>query len=351
MKKNRQHIDEIRFLVIHLILVNHWMLSYDLLGGKVNTQLVNFVFELTSPTLSLMSGYLFFYGTQKHFGFVEKVKRRVPSLVIPYVIWSLGFFIIYYLVKEVSVSVFHSSFWYQAEKPPTVRNALMALVHPPVVNFWYLQNLILILPFNFLFYYLLKSRVSSILLFIVVLFIFAYNPFSIYFEARFLPFYMMGCFFGYHEVHVPKFSFPSRFLQMHTNTLVSVSWVPLTLIVIIGTGFLDYEGILLVLLKLLVVLFFVISTYNLLDANPNSLVFRYLRKFKPYSFFLFAIHTFIFTAVQRPLIKLVEDHLENKYFTLGFSVFTLVIVLIVSLALGAIIKNKLPRFFGVITGR
>lgn len=351
MKKNLQHIDEIRFLIIHLILVNHSMLSYALIGNKVDQTLIGFWFEITSPTLALISGYLFFYGTSKHLGFLEKVRRRIPSLLVPYVIWSLAFFLIYYLLKVSISNVFHLNLWYEAVKPLTWKNALMSLVNPPLVNFWYLQNLILIIPFNFLFYYLLKNRMVSILFFMVILFIFAYHPFSIYFNPRFLPFYMMGCYYGYHEVHLPKFKIPFSLPRMRANALVSICFVPVILFVSIETGYLDYEGIFLVLLKIAVVMFLVISTYNLLDAYPKGSIFRYLKKYKPYSFFLFAIHTFIFTLVQRPLFKLVENHLQNKYFTLGFSFFTLVIVLIISLALGVIIKNRFPKFFGVITGR
>lgn len=351
MKKNLQHIDEIRFLIIHLILINHSMLSYALIRDKVDQTLIGFWFEFTSPILALISGYLFFYGTSERFGYLEKIKRRFSSLVVPYVIWSLGFFVIYFLIKQVSTNIFHLHFWYEAVKPITLSNALSSLVYPPLVNFWYLQNLILIIPFNFVFYYLLKNRIASIVFFVFILFIFAYNPFSVYFSPRFLPFYMMGCYFGYHEMHLPVLKSFFRFPALLSNVLLSVIAIPAILYISVETGFIEYNGILLVLLKLGVVLFILISIYNLIIAYPDSMVFRYLKKYKPYSFFLFAIHTFIFTLVQRPLFKLVEPELSNKYFTLAFSLGSVIIVLILSLSIGIFVKKKSPGFFGTITGR
>jgi len=136
-----------------------------------------------------------------------------------------------------------------------------------------------------------------------------------------------------------------------SNVLLSVIAIPAILYISVETGFIEYNGILLVLLKLGVVLFILISIYNLIIAYPDSMVFRYLKKYKPYSFFLFAIHTFIFTLVQRPLFKLVEPELSNKYFTLAFSLGSVIIVLILSLSIGIFVKKKSPGFFGTITGR
>ena len=351
MKKNLQHIDEIRFLIIHLILINHSVLSFALIRNKVDQTLIGFWFEFTSPILAMISGYLFFYGSENHFGFMEKVRRRIPSLIVPYVLWSLGFFVIYFLIKELAVNFFHYHQWYLELRPLTLQNALHSLIVPPLVNFWYLQNLILIIPFNIIFFYILKHRIASYVFFLGILFIFAYNPFSIYFQPRFLPFYLMGCYFGYHEVLLPKYEAIIEFVRVRTRVLASVIWVPLILFISLETGFIEYEGILRILLKIGIVLFLLIFFYNILEADLNGRVFRYLKKYKPFSFFLFAIHTFIFSLVQRPLFKLFENLFINKYFTLFFSLFTVVIVLMIALILGVFVKKKWPRFFGMITGR
>jgi hypothetical protein len=350
MKKNFQHIDEIRFLIIHLILVNHAMLSYALIRGKVDRTLLGLGFEFTSPALAMISGYLFFYATSTHFHFLEKARRRIPSLIVPYVIWSLGFFLIFYLVKYTVSNLLHIHYWYETVTPFKFRYAWDALKNPPLDNFWYLQNLIIVIPFNLLFYYLLKNRSLTLVFFLVLLFLYGYTSFPLYFSPRFLPYYFTGCYFGYHEMHLPRYQLAIPVKKFQTTRLLSTIWIPLILFLGIISGFIEYYGILRFIIKIAIVLFVMIFIYNLLDASPNGRVFRYLNRYKSYSFFLFAIHTFIFT-LQRPIFKLVENQFSNKYFTLGFTLFSTVLTLVISLSLGIWTNKKWPGFYRFITGR
>ncbi|MBS1597047.1 MAG: acyltransferase family protein [Bacteroidetes bacterium] len=348
MKRNLQHIDEIRFLIIHLILINHWMLSVALIMNSVDKSLIDFWFELTSPTLSLISGYLFFYRTKENFGYIKKVKTRFHSLVVPYLFWSLTFFFIYFIIKKSYLYLFHNSFWYEPVRPMTFGNFIDTIKNPPLINFWYLQNLIFIIPFNFLIYYLLKNRWIFGLIFLAIIGIYAYDYLDIYFSPRFLPFYLLGAFFGYNEIYIPKVN-----LKFYTARYASsIILVPVLFFITTRTSDLDYTGILTLPYKICIVLFFVITVFNLLDANPDSWVMKYLKKYKDYSFFLFAIHMFFFTVVQRSLLKLgVEHYLLNKYYSLLFNIFSLIIVIIMSFSLARLLKTKVPKFYFLIVGR
>jgi len=347
MKRNLQHIDEIRFLIIHLILVNHWMLSVALIMSSVDKSLIDFWFELTSPTLSLISGYLFFYRTKSKFDYVKKVRTRFHSLVIPYLCWSLSFFLIYFLIKKSYLYLFHNAFWYEPVKPLTFQNFLETIANPPLANFWYLQNLIFIIPFNYLIYYLLKNRYVFGLIFIGIFLIYAFN-YNIYFSARFLPFYLLGAFFGYNEIYMPKVNV--RFYMSRYASSIII--IPVLFFIATKTSDLDYTGLWTLPYKICINLFFVIAVFNLMDANPESWVMKYLRKYKDYSFFLFAIHMFYFTVVQRSLIKLgVEHYLLNKYFSLFFNLFSLFIVLVMSFATASFLKKRFPKFYFTIVGR
>ena len=348
MKRNLQHIDEIRFLIIHLILINHWMLSVALIMNSVDKSLIDFWFELTSPTLSLISGYLFFYKTKEKFSYVKKVKTRFHSLVIPYLFWSLSFFFIYFLIKKSYLYLFHNSFWYEPIRPMTFSNFIGTIANPPLINFWYLQNLIFIIPFSFIIYYLLRYRWIFLAFFVLILLNYAYDYADIYFSARFLPFYLLGAYFGYNEIHIPRFNFKFYMSRYATSIIL----LPVLFFVATRTSDLDYTGLFTLPYKICIVLFFLICVYNLMDANSDSWVMRYLRKYKDYSFFLFAIHMFFFTIVQRSLLKLgMEHYMLNKYFSLLFNIFSLIIVLIMSFSLAAFLKNKFPKFYFLIVGR
>ena len=343
MKRNLQHIDEVRFLIIHLILINHWLLSLWIAKTNVNVSLSDWWIELTSPCLALLSGYLFFFRTREKFSFKKKVIARWHSLVIPYLAWTLTFFLLFYLMKEGYKAIFHTSYWYADIRPITFPNLLYDLVHPPLVNFWYLQNLILIIPFNFVFYYLLKNNYAFIALFIAVILIYAFKPFDIYFEPRFLPFYLLGCWLGFNEKHVPEYK-----LNKFSSTILALVLCFLAVV----TYHLEYSNLGIILLKVLIACSFLIGCYYFMDSNQNSWIFRYLHKYKDISFFLFAIHMFFFGIVQRGLMKAgAEPYLANKYFTLAFCIGSTLIVLIMSLTTGWLLRKYVPKFYGFITGR
>jgi hypothetical protein len=341
-RKNLLHIDEIRFFVIHLILINHWITSVALVKGQVNLSLIGFWFELTSPCLSLISGYLFFYKTRYKFDFPKKLKARFQSLVVPYLFWSLSFFFVYIVIKKAFLYFFHSSFWYIPPKDLTFSNIIATIANPSLVNFWYIQNLILIVPFNYILYYLLKKNWIWFVFYAAVLIVYSYSLANLYFSPRFLPYYLLGCFLGYHEKRIPG---------IPLNKIATF-----VLILVLGylgtrTSFLSYSGLMVSVLKILIAVFFLVSLFNLLDSNQKSWIFRYLEKYKPYSFFLFAINMFIFTIVQRTLFKIGLLDLTNKYNALFFTVFSAILVLVISLALGSFIKSRWSRFYFFITGR
>jgi len=343
MKKNLQHIDEIRFLVIHMILVNHWLTNIYITKKGIDASLIDFTFEITSPLLSMISGYLFFYRTKEQFNFVIKLKARFHSLVIPYIVWTAAFFLIFFIMKEIYLHVFHTTYWYGPIVSINVSNLVSTFVNPPLINFWYLQNLILIIPFNFIFYYLLKNRYVFILFFIFVIAVYSFNWFNIYFQPRFLPYYLVGCFLGFNEKHLPA---------IKLSKIATVVLIPVLFFAATGTNHLDYANFFIILLKIVIALLFVICLFNMIDSNMNSWIVTYLRNNKGYSFFVFAIHMFLYSLVQRALLRIgLENFVYNKYYTLLFNLLSFSLVLAIALLMARFLKSRFSKFYYFITGR
>ena len=343
MKKNLLHIDEIRFLIIHVILINHWQLNLFIANKPTDRSLVDFWFDLTSPSLALISGYLFFFRTKEKFDFPRKLKSRVASLIIPYLFWTISFFVIYYIMKESFEILFHKTEWYRPVMDLNFKNLLSVFLNPPLLNFWYLQNLILIIPFNFLFYYLLRTRYLFILFFLIIIAIYSFQWVGLYFQPRFLPYYLMGCFLGYHEKMIPKF---------YLNKWLSLLMVLVLFVLGTRTSNLEYSNAFNLIIKMVIVLFFVFGIFNLIDSNMDNVIVRYLKRNKTYSFFLFAINMFLFSLVERALLLAgFEGYLQNKYFTLLFVCVSYGIVLWLALTLARFLHTKTPRFYHFISGR
>ena len=343
MKRNLQHIDEIRFLVIHIVLLNHWNINLYLAHANFNRNIFDIWFDLTSPCLAIISGYLFFYKTKEGFPYLKKLKNRFHSLVVPYLFWCLSFFFIYIVIKDVYFRIFHTTFWYAPEESLTFNNMLRNVLDPPLANFWYLQNLVLILPFNFIVYYLLKNRWVYLTFFLLVLACYSFNWIDLYFQSRFLPYYLVGCYFGYNEKYLPR---------VPVNKLATIILIPVLIWVTLSTSFLKDSVFPYLELKICIALFFLFSVFNLLDSNQNSLVFKYLAKYKPYSFFLFAINMFLFSLVQRGLMKLgAERYLHYEAFLLLFLIGSFVAVIVLAFGIAALLRRYSPKFFYTITGR
>ncbi|GGB16317.1 acyltransferase family protein [Puia dinghuensis] len=345
MKRNLQHIDEIRFLVIHIVLINHWNINLYLSHAQYDRKIFDIWFDFTSPCLAILSGYLFFYKTKDSFPYFKKLKNRFHSLVVPYLFWCLSFFVVYIVIKDVYVRIFHSTFWYAPEESLSFKNMLSNLRNPTLSNFWYLQNLILILPFNFFIYYLLKNRWVYLAFFLLVLSCYSFNWIDLesYFHSRFLPYYLMGCYFGYNEKYMPR---------VPISKLGAIILIPVLVWVTLSSSFWKDNVFPFLEIKMCIAMLFLFSVYNLVDSNQNSLAFKYLAKYKPYSFFLFAINMFLFTLIQRGLLKLgAERYLHYEGFLWLFLVGSFLAVIVLAFGIAALLKRYSPKFFYTITGR
>lgn len=106
--------------------------------------------RITVPLFFIISGYLFF---QKFDGSIDaykcKLKKRVSSLVIPYLLWNLLAFLFYWGIGVAEGDDFLLSFWvvdYHSGHSPA---------DGPL---WFLRTLILLLPLTPVVYGLNKNR-------------------------------------------------------------------------------------------------------------------------------------------------------------------------------------------------
>lgn len=115
----------------------------------------NVLGQLAVPGFFCMSGYLFFRNCSLSMDrmdmfsfFREKLIRRIYSLVLPYILWNLIYYIIYLLAGR---AVFGLS---------ELFDALINYGYNPV--FWYLHELILIMVITPLLYALLRVKAAVV---------------------------------------------------------------------------------------------------------------------------------------------------------------------------------------------
>jgi len=128
--------------------------------------------------------------------------------------------------------------------------------------------------------------------------------------------------------------------------------IPVLFFAATGTTHLEYANFFIILLKIVIAVVFVICLFNMIDSNMSNWIVSYLRNNKGYSFFVFAIHMFLYSLVQRALLRIgLENFLYNRYYTLLFNLLSFSLVLAIALLMARFLKSRFSKFYYFITGR
>lgn len=170
---NSMRLAALRFPLIALVIYIHARSGTITFGDATvsfNSSLVDTVKRTISdgiartavPLFFLLSGYLLFYGqrTWSWNGFGAKIRRRVDTLLVPYVFWNVALFVILSIVQSTSLRVFFNA-------SGILRNMtweqqaiwVLGLQRYPInYQFWFIRDLILLVLAGPV-WFLLASRI------------------------------------------------------------------------------------------------------------------------------------------------------------------------------------------------
>lgn len=292
--------------------------------------------RLSVPLFFFISVYLFFYNIESFnkCTYCDKLKNRVRSLVIPYLIWNL----IYLLSSPISFSDFDimgiiGYMWGDLDPSKTD-------VFPIAYQFWYIRDLMIVVLFTPLIY---CYRTNIILLAIGLLF-FLFNVYIPYLGTRGFSteaFFFFSCgAFG--ALNRKKY-------ELMCNVNKSFKWVLICLYIVLamfdlstkGTSFNIYihrVGILLGCTTLLLITKGMVENGK---CKPN----RFLIKS---SFFVFAVHVMLLPIIKKGILCLFypQTDLELSILYLG----NVALTVIVSVLIYFISQKYLPVVTRFMTG-
>ena len=276
-------IDQLRFLAICGVVINH-------LGVTKLLADLPYLSHSTSPILAIISGFLLFRHLDSFSHLVHKIRQRFITLFVPYVVWTIIYFVFTQGVKELITFHDPTSYSFYFDTPflgwSFQGYFFKFFLNPNPAAFWYVQNLMLILPFTLILKGLLRSRYSLVPLLALVFSIYLLKL-PLYFADRFLPFFILGLWLGLHHPEGPK--------QRTWSTLGLIGATCLCLVV---SRFLDLtndqvEGVLKFPLR--VGLFF-FGFLSLRSLQSSSFV-HYLKTKTHLSFLLHASHQIVLTIL------------------------------------------------------
>lgn len=288
-------------------------------GGQLFYDFFAKIAQLAVPTFFALSGYLFFRNCTSWDVLKTKLRKRVKSLVIPFIFWSLFFYGLYSVLNHVPgignrINFELPSFSLQAF---IIDNA----VNPPM---WFLKTLI-VLHFTACVGFELFNRFKQFnLIWIVILAVldlivgFAYrSPLHWGFV------YYMGAYMAYfHKSEIEDGIWASK-IKLSTK-------VTIILLLLIAGNFYPW-----IFAPLLVGIF--------MDMIPDVKVLPIMQT----SFFVMCTHYFGVRVVRKILTLLLgvnEITLMVNFFT------TTIVVFLLSSFLGMFMKRFTPKFYRIVCG-
>lgn len=147
------------------------------------------------PLYMILSGFLYFrdYTNEKY---VEKNKRRIRTLVIPYLLWNT--------LNTLLIIMARSFLSFASIEDKTIeinlKNILLGIFHYEYNGpFWFVFALIIFSLISPLIDLLLKNKTSSIITIVTLIILLYFNiglPTSLFYNQSSIIYYLVGCFLG-----------------------------------------------------------------------------------------------------------------------------------------------------------
>lgn len=309
----------------------------------INELFSNVLSRIAVPVFFFISGYLFFFNVDFTSNiYLNKLKNRVRSLLVPYLFWNSLFIIFYFIIGKISflskwingtdfsLSYVIKCFWCQYSDEN--------LMYPICYQFWFIRDLMVIILLSPIIYFLVKNC----RLFVLVVVLFWFFDYSIpYLGLRGLSsvclcFFSLGSYFSLNR----KNSFLNDITKVK---ILSLILYPIVIIVDFVSKDFSYNTYIHNLGILIGILFY----FNLFKVLFDKYQLLRRASFSSLSFLIFAIHEpWILSKLKIVYIKLPHNEF---YFVLCYFI-NILIVISLSYLLFKLLKKNTPLLLSFITG-
>jgi len=323
-------VNLLRFLSIVGVLYIHAE-NYDQFGflsgtsGYIVEQKLIGSCEWAVPLFFLLSAFLF-YRDFSWGSLPGKWKRRVKTLLLPYLLWNSIYFVLFAILPRLP---FLSGVINSAPAPITANELFQSIILHKYSGFlWFIKTLIIMTLCAPVFYTLLSKKwigEGVIVLLFAMLFV---RPFS--FPAvtnlswRFLFFYSLGAYFALRRPQLLFRSFPRRI------RIALIACIPLVMLI---NAFFDSE---LYSIFMIFCLWFAVD----IDSVPKSSLFET-------SFFIYLLHILAFSVLKKIQYALLP---HTQAFMLIAYVSVPLLALLVLIPLAYLLRRRMPRTYRFLTG-
>ena len=311
-----------------------------------------------------MTAYFYHAETFTLSVYKSKLEKRIKSLIIPYVVWTIlalvfvfsfvvGGVIIHnkstdviwvWIAESIKLQVFYSSASMISYDNLNWFGNPRLLAVPYLQPFWYVRDLIFMVLVSPLIYYVIKKMNSIIIIFFMLLYISGLNLPMSGLTSTSLFFFSLGAYLAINKKSITDFA-ANRLLKYLSMGLFLLSF---TVIMSYGKNVISYNFYPLFVISLTVLLFNLMKKKVLKNGiQVNSFSMRV----KKYSFFIYASHAIFGIYVANVFIKrLLPLCHSDLYLILLYMVFGLLSIMVCIVAF-ELLNRILPKtMFQMLTG-
>lgn len=329
-----QKIRVLSFVAIVLIVYLHTNLSV-IADGPINSfseLMTGQVTRVAVPLFFIISGYLFFYNIPSFSLkiYLLKIKKRLKSLVIPYLFWS---FVGLVMVRIVQIIIPGSFATYADITNYTVVQLLSAWLWNPIGTYqlWFVRDLFLCFLLSPLIYLVLKYLRELVLIPVLCLY-FMGMQWGVSIES--ICFVIIGSYMAMYRKHMVM-SITSR---VSCCVIIGLFWIIFCAYAYFSSFYIIHcFGIIMGLF------FFWIGYDCLYPKIPQNIKLDFLLK---YSFFIYVAHEPLHTLVKGVFLKMGSSQL---WLLCVYFVAPLLTIAICILG-GTLLSRYLPRCYSFVNG-
>lgn len=324
-------------VMIHNSIPHYFSYNADSLESYIHygiTHYLKLLYACAVPSFFIISGFLFFRNYQKD-DYVRKLKSRVHTLLIPYLLWNLFGL----LTEMLSKIPFFSSMATINSTPFSWQSVLLGIFFHKYTILWFVFMIIVYaIAAPILFHIVQRVKVFYVVFSLLLLTFFIFDsdvsyPFGIRVEYSSILYYLLGSYLGLHF---------KDFFSYRTHVNVYILTLGLMVTVVLENsikGYFFYSHVFCNLIKL--------SFLYFIFAKIEDRIIE--RKWFGATFFIYAFHLPVMrftTGILRFFFG--EINFPLKELTLYLSSFG--VVMLVCLVVAHNLEIYTPRIYKLLTG-
>lgn len=286
------------------------------------------------PFFFILSGFLFFHNFRFSFdNYLIKLKKRIKSILIPFLLWSLFYLILALLLNQINIKIVNYSII-------SICDFIYYLILKPIpFQLWFLRDLFIIVVVSPLIYLLLKK--SGVVL-LLILFVIWFNNYQIFIviDNESAMFFTFGAYVSLYD--------SKNMIQKKTKN----KYLLMCLILWISTNILKLDADLIIRnlyihrVSQISGLFFLWYFYDFIyDKYGKEVNYENVLWIRDYGFFIFLLHEPLLSLIKKSTLRFFN---YEFLYLLSYFMYPILIIFF-CVVIGMFLKKNF-KYYKILTG-